>query len=106
MNATAAVLTLDEDWQQRQAYLLQTGAPQGRAYVEILIHILDYLLKRYHGTAEAARRLERVLTTDPGTGVMRHLWLFGSDVEEARVPVVPAGGLASPRAQTTRGPEA
>jgi urocanate hydratase len=24
------------------------------------------------GTAEAARRLERVLTTDPGTGVMRH----------------------------------
>ena len=25
------------------------------------------------GTAEAARRLERVLTTDPGTGVMRHV---------------------------------
>jgi urocanate hydratase len=24
------------------------------------------------GTAEAAARLERVLTTDPGTGVMRH----------------------------------
>ena len=24
------------------------------------------------GTPEAARRLERVLTTDPGTGVMRH----------------------------------
>src|SRR5262245_37218244 len=24
------------------------------------------------GTAEAARRLERVLTTDPGTGIMRH----------------------------------
>ncbi|MBW8729129.1 MAG: urocanate hydratase, partial [Inquilinus limosus] len=24
------------------------------------------------GTAEAARRLERVLTNDPGTGVMRH----------------------------------
>jgi urocanate hydratase len=24
------------------------------------------------GTLEAARRLERVLTTDPGTGVMRH----------------------------------
>jgi urocanate hydratase len=24
------------------------------------------------GTADAARRLERVLTTDPGTGVMRH----------------------------------
>ena len=24
------------------------------------------------GTAEAARRLERVLTTDPGMGVMRH----------------------------------
>jgi urocanate hydratase len=25
------------------------------------------------GTPEAARRLERVLTTDPGTGVMRHV---------------------------------
>jgi urocanate hydratase len=24
------------------------------------------------GTAEAARRLARVLTTDPGTGIMRH----------------------------------
>ena len=24
------------------------------------------------GTREAARRLERVLTTDPGTGIMRH----------------------------------
>jgi urocanate hydratase len=24
------------------------------------------------GTPDAARRLERVLTTDPGTGVMRH----------------------------------
>jgi urocanate hydratase len=24
------------------------------------------------GTPEAARRLERVLTTDPGTGIMRH----------------------------------
>ena len=24
------------------------------------------------GTPEAARRLERVLTSDPGTGVMRH----------------------------------
>jgi urocanate hydratase len=25
------------------------------------------------GTPEAARRLERVLTNDPGTGVMRHV---------------------------------
>jgi urocanate hydratase len=25
------------------------------------------------GTPEAARRLQRVLTTDPGTGVMRHV---------------------------------
>jgi urocanate hydratase len=25
------------------------------------------------GTADAAERLERVLTTDPGTGVLRHL---------------------------------
>jgi urocanate hydratase len=24
------------------------------------------------GTAEAARRLERVLTTDPGMGIVRH----------------------------------
>ena len=25
------------------------------------------------GTAEAEKRVERVLTTDPGTGVMRHV---------------------------------
>jgi urocanate hydratase len=33
------------------------------------------------GTSEAARRLERVLTNDPGTGVMRHA---DAGYEEAR----------------------
>jgi urocanate hydratase len=33
------------------------------------------------GTPEAARRLERVLTNDPGTGVMRHV---DAGYEEAR----------------------
>jgi preprotein translocase subunit SecD len=41
-----------------------------------------------------------------GTPVMRHLWLFGSDVEEARRAVPAAGpGLATPRGQTPRSPE-
>ena len=48
------------------------------------------------GTPEAARRLERVLTTDPGTGVMRHV---DAGYEEAidcarqtdlRIPMLPA----------------
>jgi urocanate hydratase len=52
------------------------------------------------GTPEAARRLERVLTTDPGTGVMRHA---DAGYEEAidcarrtglRIPMLP-GGLAA-----------
>jgi len=33
------------------------------------------------GTPEAARRLERVLTNDPGSGVMRHV---DAGYEEAR----------------------
>ena len=41
-----------------------------------------------------------------GTPVMRHLWLFGADVEDARRQPTAPGGLASPRAQTPRGPEA
>ncbi len=49
------------------------------------------------GTPEAARRLERVLTTDPGTGVMRHA---DAGYEEAidcarrtglRIPMLPGG---------------
>jgi urocanate hydratase len=34
------------------------------------------------GTAEAERRLQRVLTTDPGSGVMRHVDA-GYDVAKA-----------------------
>jgi urocanate hydratase len=50
------------------------------------------------GTPEAARRLERVLTTDPGTGVMRHV---DAGYEEAvdcarengiRIPMLPTVG--------------
>jgi len=53
------------------------------------------------GTKDAARRLERVLTTDPGTGVMRHA---DAGYEEAiecarrtgiRIPMLPGG--APPR---------
>jgi len=49
------------------------------------------------GTPDAARRLERVLTTDPGTGVMRHA---DAGYEEAiecarrtglRIPMLPGG---------------
>jgi len=49
------------------------------------------------GTPEAARRLERVLTTDPGTGVMRHV---DAGYEEAidcarrtglKIPMMPGG---------------
>lgn len=40
-----------------------------------------------------------------GTPAMRHLWLFGSDVEEARRAAAPSGpGLVSPRGQTPRSP--
>ena len=35
------------------------------------------------GTAKAEKRVERVLTTDPGTGVMRHV---DAGYEKARVP--------------------
>ena len=42
-----------------------------------------------------------------GTPVMRHLWLFGSDVEEARraVPATSGPGLTSPSSTTPRSPE-
>jgi urocanate hydratase len=40
------------------------------------------------GTADAAERLERVLTTDPGTGVMRHL---DAGYEEARAAAAEFG---------------
>jgi urocanate hydratase len=46
------------------------------------------------GTAEAAERLERVLTTDPGTGVMRHV---DAGYEEA-VATAEAGGITIPSA--------
>ena len=37
------------------------------------------------GTAEAAHKLERVLTNDPGTGVMRHADAgYGRALEVAR----------------------
>lgn len=48
-----AAPTLYEDWQQRREYLRKTGAPLGQAYLDVQIHILDYLLKRYQGTAQA-----------------------------------------------------
>ncbi|MCY3021799.1 MAG: hypothetical protein NTW87_22540 [Planctomycetota bacterium] len=55
MSTSATAPALYEDWQKRREYLLATGAPQGRAYLDIQIHILDYLLKRYAGTSEAER---------------------------------------------------
>jgi urocanate hydratase len=44
------------------------------------------------GTAEMAERLERVLTTDPATGVLRHLDAGYEDAAEAAAQ----GGLAPP----------
>jgi urocanate hydratase len=49
------------------------------------------------GTPDAARRLERVLTTDPGTGVMRHADAgYEEAIECARrtglhIPMLPGG---------------
>ncbi|HYH84459.1 MAG TPA: urocanate hydratase [Pyrinomonadaceae bacterium] len=50
------------------------------------------------GTAEASRRLNRVLTNDPGLGVARHVDAGYEEAEETarakgvRVPMLPAGG--------------
>jgi urocanate hydratase len=44
------------------------------------------------GTAEMAERLERVLTTDPGTGVLRH---FDAGYPEA-IDAAAAGGIEPP----------
>ncbi len=47
------------------------------------------------GTADAARRLERVLTTDPGTGIMRHADAgYPEAVEAARRHGVKLPGIA------------
>jgi urocanate hydratase len=47
------------------------------------------------GTADAAERLERVLTTDPGTGVMRHADAGYEDaIEHARERGLALPGLA------------
>jgi urocanate hydratase len=49
------------------------------------------------GTDDAAERLERVLTTDPGTGVMRHLDAGYADAADAAeehglvAPMPPSG---------------
>jgi urocanate hydratase len=48
------------------------------------------------GTADAARRLERVLTTDPGTGIMRHADAgYPEAVEAARRHGLDLPGVAS-----------
>ena len=50
------------------------------------------------GTPDAARRLERVLTTDPGTGVMRHVDAgYQEAIDCARrtgikIPMLPGAG--------------
>jgi urocanate hydratase len=46
------------------------------------------------GSDEMAERLERVLTTDPGTGVMRHLDAGYTDAVDAAA----ANGLEPPMA--------
>jgi urocanate hydratase len=51
------------------------------------------------GSADAAERLERVLTTDPGTGVMRHL---DAGYEDARLAAAEYG-LEPPMGSTTPG---
>src|SRR3546814_16244311 len=51
------------------------------------------------GTQDAARRLERVLWNDPGTGVMRHADA-GSDID---IDCAREQGLALPRVDPKRG---
>jgi urocanate hydratase len=48
------------------------------------------------GTDDAAERLERVLTTDPGTGVIRHV---DAGYDEA-IEAAERGGVAIPSAPT------
>jgi urocanate hydratase len=51
------------------------------------------------GSADAAERLERVLTTDPGIGVMRHLDAGYPDAAAA----AEAHGLQAPMPPSTHG---
>jgi urocanate hydratase len=51
------------------------------------------------GTEEAAERLERVLTTDPGIGVLRHLDAGYPDA----VAAAEAHGLEAPMPPSDRG---
>jgi urocanate hydratase len=56
------------------------------------------------GTDVAAEKLERVLTTDPGTGVMRHADAgYGDAVAAARSHDLDLPSLANP-ASTSRPP--
>jgi urocanate hydratase len=50
------------------------------------------------GTDDAAERLERVLTTDPGTGVMRHLDAGYPDA----IAAAEEHGLEAPMPRTER----
>ena len=54
------------------------------------------------GTDDAAERLERVLTTDPGTGILRHADAGYEDaLDAAREHGLPLPGLAEPVADAS-----
>lgn len=47
--------TLFEDWQTRRARLSERPPAGGEALAPAQVHVLDYLIKRYEGTPEAAQ---------------------------------------------------
>ena len=46
----AVTTTLYEDWQRRHGKLQSGGAPQGRQYIDVQLHVLNFLLQRYENT--------------------------------------------------------
>jgi hypothetical protein len=46
----AVTTTLYEDWQRRHSKLQSGGAPQGRQYIDVQLHVLDFLLQRYENS--------------------------------------------------------
>ena len=56
MKTQTAAPTLYEDWQTRRRHLALSAAPTGQAYVEVQVHVIDFLLKRYLGAPEASEQ--------------------------------------------------
>ncbi|MCH8859345.1 MAG: hypothetical protein IID54_07185 [Proteobacteria bacterium] len=63
MNTSATQPTLREDWQRRRALLKQASEPE-RDFAQMQIRVLDFLLRRYGDSPEAARRAQFPIATD------------------------------------------